>query len=65
MALWEVGHLHGAFGWLYAGAAAFAVVYLGEHYVTDVLVGLLLALVVELCEPHATPLVRRVAHALE
>ena len=65
MALWEIGHLHGAFGWAYVGAAAFAVVYLGEHYVTDVLVGLLLALAVEFGEPHVTPFVRNVAHALE
>jgi membrane-associated phospholipid phosphatase len=36
----------GALGWTYALAMAFALVYLGEHYVTDELAGLLLALAV-------------------
>jgi len=65
MALWEVGVLYGIFGWTYVAGAAFAVVYLGEHYVTDVLAGLAIATAVELAEPHVTPIVRRVAHALE
>lgn len=65
MALWEVSVLYGVFGWAYVAGAGFAVVYLGEHYVTDVLVGLAVAAVVELAEPHVTPIVRRVAHALE
>ena len=34
----------GAFGWGYALALAFVLVYLGEHYVGDVLAGLVLAL---------------------
>jgi membrane-associated phospholipid phosphatase len=65
MALWEVGVLYGIFGWAYVAGAAFAVVYLGEHYVTDVLAGLAIATAVDLAEPHVTPIVRRVAHALE
>jgi membrane-associated phospholipid phosphatase len=65
MALWEVGALYGIFGWAYVAGAGFAVVYLGEHYVTDVLAGLAIAAAVELAEPHVTPIVRRVAHALE
>jgi len=65
MALWEVGVLYGVFGWAYVAGAAFAVVYLGEHYVTDVLAGLAIAAAIELAEPHVTPIVRRVAHAVE
>ena len=34
----------GAFGWAYAIGLAFALVYLGEHYVGDLLAGLALAL---------------------
>ena len=65
MALWEVGVLYGIFGWVYVAGAAFAVVYLGEHYVTDVFAGLGIAAAIEIAEPHVTPIVRRVAHALE
>jgi membrane-associated phospholipid phosphatase len=36
----------GALGWSYAFVLAFALVYLGEHYVSDVLAGLALALMV-------------------
>ena len=41
MGLAEVGPVYGAIGWTYVAAAAFAIVYLGEHYVADVVVGLL------------------------
>jgi membrane-associated phospholipid phosphatase len=36
----------GAYGWSYALALAFTLVYLGEHYVTDLIAGLALALAV-------------------
>jgi membrane-associated phospholipid phosphatase len=65
MGLAEVGPVYGAIGWTYVAAATFAVVYLGEHYLIDVLVGLGVAEFVRLCEPHVAPLVRAVAHALE
>jgi len=65
MALWEVGVPFGLFGWAYVAGAAFAVVYLGEHYVVDVLAGLAIAQGVKVAEPHLTPVVRRVAHRLE
>jgi membrane-associated phospholipid phosphatase len=64
-ALWEVGVPYGIFGWAYVIGAGFAVVYLGEHYVTDVLAGLAVAGTVIVAEPHVTPIVRRVAHTLE
>ena len=63
--LMEVNPALGAFGWLYVAGAAFAVVYLGEHYVTDVLAGLAVAEIVHRAEPLAAPLVRAVAYALE
>jgi membrane-associated phospholipid phosphatase len=65
MGLMEVNHALGAIGWLYVGGAAFAVVYLGEHYVVDVLAGLAVAELVRRAEPFAAPLVRVVATALE
>jgi membrane-associated phospholipid phosphatase len=47
--LGEVGH--GALGWTYALALGFALVYLGEHYVTDLFAGLVLAAGVKAVEP--------------
>jgi membrane-associated phospholipid phosphatase len=65
MGLSEVSPLFGALGWSYVAAASFAVVYLGEHYVLDVLVGLLIAEAVRRAEPLAAPFVRTVAHAVQ
>lgn len=65
MGLSEVGPLYGAIGWTYFAAASFAIVYLGEHYVADVVVGLLIAEAVRRCEPLAAPFVRAVARAVE
>lgn len=42
-ALGEVSRKAEAVGWAYAGGLAFALVYLGEHYVADLLAGLALA----------------------
>ena len=39
----EQGRMPGAIGWLYAGTLGTALVYLGEHYVVDLLAGLALA----------------------
>lgn len=65
MGLSEVSALYGALGWSYVAAASFAVVYLGEHYVLDVVVGLLIAEAVRRAEPLAAPFVRAVARAVE
>jgi membrane-associated phospholipid phosphatase len=65
MGLSEVGPLYGAIGWAYVASASFAVVYLGEHYVADVVVGLLIAEAVRRIEPLAAPFVRAVARAVE
>ena len=65
MGLSEVGLVPGVVGWTYVAAAGFAVVYTGEHYLVDVLAGLVVAEIVRRCEPYAAPVVRMVAHALE
>jgi membrane-associated phospholipid phosphatase len=41
--LGDVGRVPGAIGWGYAATLGFALVYLGEHYVADLLAGLALA----------------------
>ncbi|MDP8909539.1 MAG: phosphatase PAP2 family protein, partial [Chloroflexota bacterium] len=65
MGLGEVSPLYGALGWSYVAAASFAVVHLGEHYVLDVVVGLLIAEAVQRVEPLAAPVVRAVARAIQ
>ena len=65
MGLSEVSRIYGVLGWSYVAAASFAVVYLGEHYVADVVVGLLIAEAVRRAEPLAAPFVRAVARAVE
>jgi membrane-associated phospholipid phosphatase len=65
MGLAEVSTGYGALGWTYVVLASFAVVYLGEHYVVDVIVGLGVAEAVRRVEPIVNPLVRRVAQDLE
>ena len=65
MGLTEVSLVLGALGWSYVAAASFAVVYLGEHYVADVVVGLAIAELVRRGEPLAAPFVRAVARAVE
>ena len=56
--LMEVNPALGAIGWIYVAGAAFAVVYLGEHYVVDVVAGLAVAEIVHHAEPLAAPIVR-------
>ncbi len=65
MGLAEVGPVYGALGWSYVALASFAVVYLGEHYVIDVIAGLAVAETVRRGEPVANPFVRRVARGVE
>ena len=54
----ETGPLAGAVGVGYASVLGFALVYLGEHYVVDLLGGLALCGVVRLAEPLARPPLR-------
>ncbi len=64
LSLAEAGRLEGAIGWSYAGTLGFALVYLGEHYVTDLLAGAALVALVRRGEPLAEPLVHGVNRGL-
>src|SRR5438270_3459721 len=44
IALWETDSRAGALGFAYAAVLGFTLVYAGEHYVTDLLLGALVAL---------------------
>ena len=61
----DAGPGAGAIGWLYAGTLGFALVYLGEHYVVDLLAGLALAEGVRAAEPLAAPVARRFSAAVQ
>lgn len=65
LALAETGKVEGALGWGYAGTLGFALVYLGEHYVTDLLAGALLVWLVRRGETLAEPLVIGVNRGLQ
>jgi membrane-associated phospholipid phosphatase len=55
----------GAVGWSYALTLGFALVYLGEHYVTDLVAGAALVEAVQRVEPLAEPLVLSVNRRLQ
>jgi membrane-associated phospholipid phosphatase len=61
----EAGRVAGAAGWAYAGVLGFALVYLGEHYVTDLAAGAALVAAVRSGEPVADPIVSRVSAAIQ
>lgn len=66
--LGEVGRVEGAIGWTYAATLGVALVYLGEHYVIDLLAGLALAEAVRRLAPVVAPVAARasaVVQALE
>lgn len=65
LALSEAGKLEGAIGWAYATTLGFGLVYLGEHYVTDLIAGALLVALVRRGEALAEPLVRSVNATLQ
>ena len=60
----EAGPAAGAAGWAYTATLGFALVYLGEHYVTDLIAGALLVALVRRGEPIAEPLVEAVNRQL-
>jgi membrane-associated phospholipid phosphatase len=62
--LGEVGRTEAVIGWTYALSLGFALVYLGEHYVTDLVAGFALAEAVRLGAPRVAPLTRSVAEAI-
>jgi membrane-associated phospholipid phosphatase len=60
----EVGPVAGALGWTYTATLGFSLVYLGEHYVVDLLAGAVLTGAVRRAAPHAGPFVERVGQAV-
>jgi membrane-associated phospholipid phosphatase len=64
IALTEAGPVEGAVGWGYALTLGFALVYLGEHYVADLLAGAGLVAAVRRGEPFAEPAVHSVTSGL-
>lgn len=65
LALSEAGKVEGALGWTYASTLGFALVYLGEHYVTDLVAGAALVAAVRRGEVLAEPLIRGVNAGLQ
>ena len=65
LSLAETGTAPGAAGWAYALTLGFALVYLGEHYVTDLAAGAALVGAVRRAEPLAEPLVLGVNRSLQ
>jgi membrane-associated phospholipid phosphatase len=60
----EVGPVAGAFGFAYTATLGFALVYLGEHYLVDLLAGAALTTAVRRIGPYAGPLAERIAGGL-
>jgi membrane-associated phospholipid phosphatase len=60
----DAGPVEGAVGWTYALTLGFALVYLGEHYVVDLLAGLALVLGIRRLERPVTPALRRFGRAI-
>jgi membrane-associated phospholipid phosphatase len=61
----DVGGGPGALGWAYASTLGFGLVYLGEHYVLDLIAGYALAEVVRRGEPVAGPAILRAVRAVQ
>ena len=65
ISLSETGRIAGAAGWAYALTLGFALVYLGEHYVTDLLAGAGLVVAVRRAEALGEPVVEAVNRRLQ
>jgi membrane-associated phospholipid phosphatase len=63
--LTETGPVAGAVGWSYAGLLGLALVYLGEHYATDLIGGALLTETIRVVIPRAKPHAMHLAAQLE
>ncbi len=61
----QVGPGHATAGWAYALTLGFGLVYLGEHYVVDLLAGFALAETIWRLAPHVEPRLRPLAQALK
>jgi hypothetical protein len=63
--LTEAGPVEGALGWAYCGGLGFALVYLGEHYVIDLIAGAALVLAVRKGDQIAEPVANWVSRGLQ
>jgi membrane-associated phospholipid phosphatase len=61
----EAGPVPGAVGWTYAVTLGFALVYLGEHYVVDLVAGAALTELVRRGAPRAAPAARALSAGLQ
>jgi membrane-associated phospholipid phosphatase len=61
----EAGPVPGAVGWTYAITLGFALVYLGEHYVVDLLAGAALTESIRRAAPRVAPAARALSAALQ
>jgi membrane-associated phospholipid phosphatase len=61
----DTGRVAGALGWAYAATLGFALVYLGEHYVADLIAGFALAEGVRRSAPRVAPAIRSVQRAIQ
>jgi membrane-associated phospholipid phosphatase len=60
----ELGPVAGALGFSYTATLGFALVYLGEHYVVDLLAGAALTGLVRKVGPRAAPAVTRLGRGV-
>jgi membrane-associated phospholipid phosphatase len=60
----EVDPIAGAVGWGYATTLGLALVYLGEHYLVDLIAGAALTEGVRAAAPWATPMAKRLSRQL-
>ena len=60
----ETGPVAGALGWGYTATLGFALVYLGEHYVVDLIAGAALTTGIRRAAPAAAPALKRIASAV-
>jgi membrane-associated phospholipid phosphatase len=61
----EVGPVAGAVGWGYSAALGVSLVYLGEHYLIDLVGGAMLAETVQRSAPRFTPAALRLSRSLQ
>ena len=61
----ETGPVAGALGWGYTAALGLALVYLGEHYVVDLVAGAALTESIRRVAPTATPVIGRLSGRLD
>jgi hypothetical protein len=60
----DTGKVAGALGWSYAATLGVALVYLGEHYVVDLIAGAVLTGAIRRLGPRAGPVLGRLGRAV-